>query len=290
MRQGAITALIVLTGASGWLGAQQAKPSPAATSAKAAASFEVVSIRPIQPALAYPNFFVEGDKLRGNHVTAITAIAFAYDVNRRQIIGAPAWADSERYNIDARAGFRLPLKTDSGHLQEPVAGMLRGLLTDRFALRVRHDTRESAVYALVRARPGFTPSERHLRPAKVSCDDYEARRLAATTDDDRLKVFQTCFERTGNELNVKGRPMQRLADQLVGYFDRLVVDETGLSGLFDAALTWRGPAGPLGSERRSFERDAILDALYEQLGMKLEERKAMLPVLFVESIQRPKPN
>ena len=282
MRLATITAVIVLTGASAWLAAWQVKPAPPAASAKAA-SFEVVSIKPIQPALAYPNFFVEGDKLRGNHVTAITAIAFAYDINRRQIIGGPAWTDSERYNIDARAPFRLPLKTDSGRLQEPVAAMLRALLADRFALRVRRDTRQMSVSALVISRPNFKPREKHLRPAKIDCADSEARRASAVTDDEKFAVLRDCFERTGGELNVRGRPMERLAYQLGRHLNRHVIDETGLSGLFDVDLDWDiKPGVP--------EQPSILIALEEQLGMKLEERTALLPVLVIESIQRPKPN
>lgn len=274
MRLATFTALIVVTGSSAWLAAQGAKPVPA---------FEVVSIKPIQPALAYPNFFVEGDKLRGNHVTAATAVAFAYDINRRQIIGGPAWIDSDRYNIEARAGFRLPLKTDSGHLQEPVAGMLRVLLADRFALRVRLETREMPVYALVWARPNFKPSEKRLRPAKVDCTDFEARRYEAKTDAERKIVIGDCFERTGGEMHVRGPPMARLAYQLGRHLRRHVIDETGLPGLFDVDLDWDvAPRGP--------EQVAILVALEEQLGMKLVERRADLPVIVIEHLERPTPN
>ena len=289
MRATALT-IIALTGATTWLAAQQAKLASPGADAKAA-TFEVVSIKPIQPGLAYPNFFIEGDKLRGNHVTARTAIAFAYNMNRRQIIGGPDWIHSLHYNIDARAGHVLPPKDGSGRLQESVAVMLRTLLADRFALRVRRETREMPVYALVRSRQDFAPSETHLRPARIDCGDFNARLASATTDDDTKAAFADCFERTGSELHVKGRPIQRLADQLVGHFDRLVIDETGLSGLFDVDLIWRGRDLPRGvDDRRAAERDAILDVLYEQLGMKLEERKAPVPVIVVESIQPPTPN
>ena len=252
--------------------------------------FDVVSIKPIQPALAYPNFFVEGNTLRGNHVTAKVAIAFAYNLNGRQIVGGPAWIASDRYNVEARASRRLPSKDGSGHLREPVAVMLRALLADRFRLRVRQESRQMPVYALVRAQPLVTPDEKHLRPARIDCDDFDARLTSATTDDEKKVAFGDCFERTGGELHVKGRPIQRLADQLVGYFDRVIVNETGLTGLFDVDLTWRGRELPRGAEGRAAERDMILDVLEEQLGMKLEERKAMLPVVVIESIQRPTPN
>ena len=291
MRLAASTAVIVLTGATTWLAAQQAKPSLPAAAAKPAspaasqkaATFEVVSIKPIQPSPPYPNFFVEGDKLRGNHVTARTVIAFAYNVNRRQIIGGPDWIHSLHYNIDARAGHVLPPKDASGRLQETVAVMLRTLLADRFALRVRRETREMPVHALVRARPGFTPSERHLRPAKVSCEDFEARRAEPATEDDRLKLFMDCFERTGGEMHVRGRSMERLAYQLSRHLGRDVINETGLSGLFDVDLNWDIVRG-------APEEPAILVALEDQLGMKLVPRAAPMPVVVIERIERPTPN
>jgi uncharacterized protein (TIGR03435 family) len=289
MRRATVTAFIVLTGASGWLAAQQARSASPAASQKAA-TFDVVSIKPIQPRPAYPNFFVEGDRLRGNHVTARVAIAFAYNVNGRQIVGGPDWISTEHYNIDARAGYKLAPKDASGYLQESVAVMLRALLADRFGLRVRHERREMPVYALVRARPGFTPTEKHLRPARIKCDDFDGRLAAAKTDDETKAALADCFERTGGEMHVRGRALSRLAYQLGRHLDRTVVDETGLSGLFDVDLIWRGRELPRGADRRAAERDAILDVLHEQLGMKLEERKAMLPVIVIESIQRPTPN
>jgi uncharacterized protein (TIGR03435 family) len=289
MRLAIVSALVALTGALGGLVAQQTKPALPAASPKAA-TFEVISIKPIQPSPPLPNFFVEGDKLRGNHVTARVAIAFAYNLNGRQILGGPDWIHSEHYNIDARAGHKLAPKDASGQLQESVAVMLRALLADRFALRARHETREMPVHALVRARSGFTPDEKHLRRARISCDDFDGRLAAAKTDDDTKAALADCFERTGGEMHVRGRNMSRLAYQLGRHLDRTVIDETGLSGLFDVDLAWRDRELPRGPDRRAAERDAILDVLHEQLGMKLEERRAMLPVVVIDSIQRPTPN
>ena len=267
-----LTVLVLLTGASTWPGAQ-VTTSPA---------FEVVSIKPIEPGLAYPNFFVEGDKLRGNHVTAAMLVATAYGVPRRQVLGGPDWINSARFNIDARATRRLPPKTDDGGLQEPVSGMLRRLLADRFRLRVRSESREMPVWALVHARQNFTPVNTHLRPAKVDCTGFEGTFREAPPDLQKT-LLGNCFERTGGEMHVRGRPMSRLAYQLGRHLGRTVIDETRLSGLFDVDLDWDIRPGVS-------DDPAILLALEEQLGMKLVERMAVVPVVAIERIERPTPN
>ena len=77
--------------------------------------------------------------------------------------------------------------------------------------------------------------------------------------------------------------MERLAYQLARHLGRVVIDETGLTGLFDVDLDWE-------ITFRAPEEPAILVALEDQLGMKLVERKAPLSVIVIESIQRPAPN
>jgi uncharacterized protein (TIGR03435 family) len=39
-------------------------------------------------------------------------------------------------------------------------------------------------------------------------------------------------------MNVRGRPIGRLVEGLRGRLDRIVIDETGLSGNFDIDLKW----------------------------------------------------
>ena len=63
------------------------------------------------------------------------------------IEGGPAWLDSERYQIVAKA--------DGTPGQETMLGpMLRALLEDRFKMKVHRETREVPVYALTVAKSG----------------------------------------------------------------------------------------------------------------------------------------
>jgi uncharacterized protein (TIGR03435 family) len=66
--------------------------------------------------------------------------------------------------------------------------------------------------------------------------------------------------------------------------DRIVVDRTGLDGLFDVDLTWTAltPASDAGL--------SIFTAVQEQLGLRLERARGPVEVLVIDRVQRPTEN
>jgi uncharacterized protein (TIGR03435 family) len=71
-------------------------------------------------------------------------IQLAYNAKEYQIVGEPAWANSERYDVTA--------KTDSNASFEQMRPMLRSLLAERFNLALRRATKELPVYELTAAK------------------------------------------------------------------------------------------------------------------------------------------
>ncbi len=70
---------------------------------------------------------------------------------------------------------------------------------------------------------------------------------------------------------------------------RIVGNETGLTGHYDWVLN--GIAiGPSGTGTPDEPAISIFQALPDQLGLKLEPRKAQLEVLVVEHAEEPSPN
>jgi uncharacterized protein (TIGR03435 family) len=91
----------------------------------------------------------------------ISLISFAYQRRDPQVIEAPDWVRSERYDVTARAAStvspdQLPL-------------MLRALLADRFRLTAHTELRERPTYALMPARMDGRLG-RQLRVVDVDCD------------------------------------------------------------------------------------------------------------------------
>jgi uncharacterized protein (TIGR03435 family) len=77
--------------------------------------------------------------------------------------------------------------------------------------------------------------------------------------------------------------------------NHLVIDQTGLKGNYDFVLNGvsrplRQPADPTAAPPEGAATTSIFTALQEQLGLKLELRKAQVEVLVIENVERPSEN
>lgn len=89
--------------------------------------------------------------------------------------------------------------------------------------------------------------------------------------------------------------MDQLAEALsaLGHLDRPVVDRTGFSRRIDYELEWtpeRNPMAPPDANPPPDPGPTFLQALREQLGLKLEPAKEPLRVLVINHIERPSEN
>ena len=80
-----------------------------------------------------------------------SALKWAYHVQTEQVSG-PAWLDSERYAIIAKAGEPVS--------EERLRLMLQPLLTERFQIKLHRESREMPVFVLLvdKSGPKFQPS------------------------------------------------------------------------------------------------------------------------------------
>jgi uncharacterized protein (TIGR03435 family) len=93
-------------------------------------------------------------------------------------------------------------------------------------------------------------------------------------------------------LNSRGITMTHLARALApAKLDRIVIDSTGLSGLYDVDLEWGvNSAAPIPPAPASNDAPSIFTAVQEQLGLKLEPRRGPGDVLVIDRIERPTPD
>jgi uncharacterized protein (TIGR03435 family) len=78
--------------------------------------------------------------------------------------------------------------------------------------------------------------------------------------------------------------MSLLAATLQGYIGDKVVDETGLTGIFDLNLDFNI------DESLSSEGPTIFEAVQRQLGLKLEARKGPVEVIVIDRVEKLSPN
>jgi uncharacterized protein (TIGR03435 family) len=221
-------------------------------------AFEVASINPsdYQGGPLRITARITADGIDFSNVTPKLCIQRAYRLKPYQVIG-PEWMDAERYMIVAKAAGAVP--------EDKLRLMLQVLLAERFKLAAHHETKEMPVYALVVSKSG---------PKLKEATDEGATQIAPAGR-------ETAFERVS---------MPTLAGVVARSVDLPVFDETGLKGLYNFRLAWENDSRPKPDSTDLNDAPSIFTALQEQLGLKLEPRKAPIDVLVVDYLEKPSGN
>jgi uncharacterized protein (TIGR03435 family) len=198
-------------------------------------------------------------------------IAAAYGDRRgalrpEQVVDAPGWLQSERFDITAQVADVNELGGTATIIT--MRPFLQALLEDRFKLRTRRESRQLPIYALVRSGSGEPGPG--LSRSTVDCAIDEAR----------------CGFRGGGQVGrVKADAITSdiLMQLLANASGRIVVDRTGLEGPFAIDLEWS-------QDQTTADKPSIFTAVQEQLGLKLESTRGPVDVLVIEHIERPTPD
>jgi len=234
-------------------------------------AFEVASIKPSDSLnRGGGSGWEPGGRFRGTNVPGAMLVQIAYGRIRRtllgyQVVGAPGWLASARYDIVGKIRTDLVPPTPA-ELYSKGPLFLQSLLENRFKLRVHHESRQLQRYRLVRSRNDGALGPR-LRRSAVDC--------FATPDDARCKL-----EYLTGHLIFNGFTIARFADDLAGNLDRVVVDDTGLTGPFDIDVEWS-------PDQSASDKPSIFTALQEQLGLKLESERGPVDVVVIDHVERP---
>ena len=230
------------------------------------------------------------------NVTASMLIRFAYDVPVFRVSGGPDWLDSDRFDVSARAEGNPTLAAKRL--------MLRRLLAERFKLDTHIDTRELPIYALTLARSDRKLGPR-LRQAEADCSRIDQPTLftlvgpAPAGGPPACGYFgfspSTNFPAGRGGLAFRGLTMPALALKLVPMLRRTVIDDTGLTGYFDAEFDFLSelppPPPPPGTPNPWSEPFVSVFTVFpEQLGLKLDSRRGQVDILVIDRAERPTEN
>ncbi len=236
--------------------------------------FDVASLKPSPPNATGVSLRTMPGKQRysGQNVNLRTMIYVAYRLKPDQITGGPSWLDNAHFDMEAKAEKESSL--DELHT------MPKNLMADRFHLRFHIETKELPAYVLTVDRDGPKHMTAH-EPEKltvgwidVSMDIPLHLSMKATASDMAYFVF-------------------RLQEQL----DRPVVDQTDLKGGYDFTLGYTMDRPPglaedavINGKPLDSSGPTLFEALRQQLGLRLESRKASLPVMVIDHADKPTEN
>jgi uncharacterized protein (TIGR03435 family) len=214
-------------------------------------AFEVATIKPThyEGGPLRVTGAVERDGINFQNQTLRGMITRAYGVKPYQVTG-PAWINTERYTVIAKAAG--PAK------EEQILLMVQALLAERFKLVFHRESKEMPVYALVVGKNG---------PKMKENKSEGATEIGGGV---------------GEGINFERAGMGQLAGALRQVVDLPVIDETGLKGLYDFKLTFKREA----TAADPSDAPSIFTALQEQLGLKLESKRAPVDIIVVDKAEK----
>jgi uncharacterized protein (TIGR03435 family) len=164
--------------------------------------------------------------------------------------------------------------------------MLQSLLADRFHLKIHYENREVPVYAVVVAKNG--PKLEKSKMTEIDCKE----------GDPVGKGCHTIMGGMGRGLHGEAITVGDMIAYVENWTDRPLIDETGLTGLYNVQTSGWTPLRPgappapgaKGEDGRDLADVPTLFTVLDGLGLKLESRKAPVKVYVIDHLEKPTAN
>lgn len=265
---------------------------PVALWAQAPLQFEAATVKLARPDAVRNRVVPSGpDQLSIPAMTVRWLIYTAYQEGMGtswNVSGGPKWLDETTYAIEGKAA--------KPSTQKELRLMLRALLAERFALKVRQEARTGApgsggIYTLVLDR-----KDGKLGP-NIKEWDGKCGGQVATSPDEGDVFTPRCPSGYRGGLVMEGGSLFSLAELLSlpqsrALLGTIVQDRTGLAGRYSLHLDFNfaAPRPPAAAAQPEFPAPTLFDAVRDQLGLRLERGEGPLNMVFVESVERPTEN
>jgi uncharacterized protein (TIGR03435 family) len=227
------------------------------------------------------------DSYSVTNVPVQTLMQWAFGIQSYQMMAAPEWFTSERYDIEAKmdpavADALQKLNVDDRRIARQ--HMLQALVLGRLKLTIHRETRELPIYSLVIGKSGSK-----LQETKPSAPGVPVPRGGVSVRTSRTgsgPITLTVLHCTNTEL----------AGVFVPHVGRTIIDKTGLTSVYDFTLQFLpddaavAPAAGSALSAPDPTVPSIFTAIQEQLGLKLESGKGPVEVVVIDHVERPSGN
>ena len=223
--------------------------------------FEVVSIKPNNSMSGHSSSRTDQGIMTGTNISLRNLILRAYGIKDYQLEG-PDWLASEHFDISAKIPEAISAQRD-GREQYKAAfqSMMQSMLAERFRFTAHRERKTMGVYALVVGKNGIKFKD--APPGGPSGSSTNNTHFTGT-----------------------GVSMDTFAEVLSHNTEIPVVDFTGLKGVYDLKLDWQEEHPPHDNTGTPPSAPAITEAVEEQLGLRMERRKAPVEILVVDHAEK----
>jgi uncharacterized protein (TIGR03435 family) len=224
-----------------------------------AQTIEVASIHPHKLTGDDPSNrnVLPGGRFVATATSVQTLIRSAFAMDYRAILNAPAWTESELFDITATTNEHQDITKP-----EQYSHLLLSLLETQFGFHYHREQREGAVFFLVLDRPN--------KPGPLLKPSAPGTQLNLSMNGDRRI-----------QLRATNLTMYDFAKSLQKRAGRTIEDRTGLTGGYDFQIQWAPDPSPESDD------PSLPTVLKEQLGLKLQPAKDRVDVIIIDAINHP---
>lgn len=185
-----------------------------------------------------------------------SVVQWAYHLQTIQVAG-PGWLDDDRYDIVA--------KTAGQESVERQRVMMQTLLAQRFNLTFHRETKEMPAYVVTVAKGGH----------KLKASQGEGEMEVKPSGNGKMSAMFSHVT------------LAQLSEMMSSQLQGVVVDQTGLKGGYDFSLDLSGfMSGDFRPTGMDDVINIVIQAANEQLGIKIEQKKAPAELLTVDHAER----
>lgn len=252
--------------------------------------FEVADVKPSDPESKMGRFQIQpGGRLVAQNMGIRFLVNRAFATNNNDAVtGIPAWADSARFDITAKAPSVGGVALGPGDM-DAVAPMMLALLKDRFKLTYHTEDKQVSAYRLVAGKVKMKKADPESR---TSCKQ-------PTTLPPGTPPGAQVLVCTNATMALFAERLQNMSPEL----SWPVLDSTGLERGYDFTLAFTpnfggmmmaprpvggdgGPAGGMAMPADPQGGTTIFEAIEKQLGLKLEVQKRTMPVVVIDHLEQ----
>jgi len=263
--------------------------------------FEVASVKPSPP--PGPGWRTVGCK--GGPGTSDPGLFTCTNANIHFLVTMAFKLNEYEYQFPGRddADYEISAKVPLGATREQFDRMLQSLLVERFNLTYNHEAKQMSVYDLVISKGGIKMNE--SPPEAEAPTDADTSDAAETSAPRKQALGADGFPavpppRPGHisysMLSGRARwatintTMQNLAGFLSFQLLHPVNDATGLSTKYDFTLSWVSDGRESTALSATFSGPTLLEAVQQQLGLKLEQKKGPVDIFIIDHVEKPSEN
>jgi uncharacterized protein (TIGR03435 family) len=242
---------------------------------------------------------IKNGRLISQGISLQSLIIIGWDLpSPDELIGAPRWLSSDRFDLIAKAPAGVALGDLTAQNSRAVSinvdairPMVKTLLVERFKLAAHTEERPLPRFVLSAVKPKFQKADPTARTKWSNGSAGDSR---------DPRDSNPALARLVNCQNVTMAQFAELLPAIApGYIRTQVIDATGLEGGWDFTLIFstavqvqsvggRSGAGAGGADAALDPNGglSLYDAISKQLGLKLEQQKRPAPVLVIDHVEQ----